>query len=193
MTLQFLDDLTEPLVLRPLRNQHRFQRARIVGKRIRQNSHGKIRSCVAANSERFQHADYCAAIILAASAPVSRALRERAANPALPTTPTAPLPITASLHPARQASGTCRPRAAWRTGTHLCHPSKSADSVCPFRPEHIHGSRERISLHGLAHQCRQALSAFTEVDRLRRHQHPDRTRRANHALTFRREVPPRRS
>ena len=57
MTLQFLDDLTEPLVLRPLRNQHRFQRARIVGKRIRQNSHGKIRSCVAANRERFQHAD----------------------------------------------------------------------------------------------------------------------------------------
>ena len=57
MALQFLDDLTEPLVLYPLRNQHRFQRARIVGKRIRHNGHDGIRSCSAPRRERFPRAD----------------------------------------------------------------------------------------------------------------------------------------
>ena len=57
MALQFFDDLTQPLVLHPLRNQHRLQRAGIVGKRICQNSHGGIRSCVVLRRERFQCAD----------------------------------------------------------------------------------------------------------------------------------------
>ena len=57
MALQFLDDLTQPLVLHPLGNQHRLQRAGIVGKRIRQNGHGGIRSCVTRRSERFSPAD----------------------------------------------------------------------------------------------------------------------------------------
>jgi hypothetical protein len=34
VTLQFLDDLTQPIVLRPLRNQHCLERAEIIGKRI---------------------------------------------------------------------------------------------------------------------------------------------------------------
>ena len=54
MALQFFDDLTQPFVLHPLRNQHRLQRAGIVGKRIRQNRHGGIRPCVALRRERFQ-------------------------------------------------------------------------------------------------------------------------------------------
>ena len=54
MTLQFLDDLTQPLVLHPLGNQHRLERAGIVGKRIRRNGHGGIRPCVALRRERFQ-------------------------------------------------------------------------------------------------------------------------------------------
>ena len=43
MALQFLDDLTQPFVLHPLGNQHRLQRAGIVGKRIRHNGHGRSR------------------------------------------------------------------------------------------------------------------------------------------------------
>ena len=54
MTLQLLDDLTQPIVLRPLRNQHRLQRAGIVGKCIRRDRHGGSRSCVALRRERFQ-------------------------------------------------------------------------------------------------------------------------------------------
>jgi hypothetical protein len=55
MTLQFFDDLTQPIVLRPLRNQHRLERARVVRKCIRR--HGGSRSCVALRHERFQPAD----------------------------------------------------------------------------------------------------------------------------------------
>ena len=40
MALQFLNDLTEPFVLYALGNQHRLQRAGIIGKRIGENSHG---------------------------------------------------------------------------------------------------------------------------------------------------------
>ena len=57
MALQFLDDLTQPIVLHPLRNQHRFERAGIVGKRIRRNGHGAIRSCVALRRDVFPRAD----------------------------------------------------------------------------------------------------------------------------------------
>jgi hypothetical protein len=46
MTLQFLDDLAQPLVMHALRDQHRLQRTGIVGKRIRRNCHDGIRSCV---------------------------------------------------------------------------------------------------------------------------------------------------
>jgi hypothetical protein len=57
MTLQLLDDLTEPIVLRPLRNQHRFERAWVVRKCICGDRHHGSRSCVALRRERFQHAD----------------------------------------------------------------------------------------------------------------------------------------
>ena len=53
MALQFLDDLIEPLGARPLRQQHRLERAGIVGKRIRQDRHGASRSCVADASRAF--------------------------------------------------------------------------------------------------------------------------------------------
>ena len=57
MTLQFLDDLEKPLVADPLGNQHRPERAGIVGKRIRRNGHGGIRPCGAVRRERFQPDD----------------------------------------------------------------------------------------------------------------------------------------
>ena len=57
MALQLLDDLTQPLVLRPLRKQHRFERAGIVGKQIRLNGHDRSRSCVALRRDRFPRAD----------------------------------------------------------------------------------------------------------------------------------------
>ena len=40
VALQFLDDLAQPIVLRPLRDQHRFERVGIVGKCVRRNGHG---------------------------------------------------------------------------------------------------------------------------------------------------------
>ena len=57
MTLQFLDDLTQPLVLHPLCNQHRLECAGIVGKRICHNGHGAIRTCTAPPREHFSQAD----------------------------------------------------------------------------------------------------------------------------------------
>jgi hypothetical protein len=57
MTLQFLDDLTEPIILRPLRNQHRLERASVVGKCIRRDRHGRITACDAVRRERFRRAD----------------------------------------------------------------------------------------------------------------------------------------
>jgi hypothetical protein len=57
MTLQLFDDLAEPIILRPLRNQHRLQRAGIVRERIRRDCHEEIRSCVAAHHELRQRAD----------------------------------------------------------------------------------------------------------------------------------------
>jgi hypothetical protein len=44
MTLQLLDDLAQPLGSGPLRQQHRLQRAGIVGKRVRYDCHGGIQS-----------------------------------------------------------------------------------------------------------------------------------------------------
>ena len=57
MTLQFLDDLEKPLIAHPLCNQHRLQRAGIVGKSIRLNGHGRIRTCTALRREHFYRAD----------------------------------------------------------------------------------------------------------------------------------------
>ena len=54
MTLQFLDDLTQPFVLHPLRNQHCLERAGIVRKRIRARP-WSIRSCTALRREHFGH------------------------------------------------------------------------------------------------------------------------------------------
>ena len=86
-----------------------------------------------------------------------------------------PQPIAASLRPAPSASGTCHPQAAWRTGTASAVPVIQLHPVRPFRPEHIDCTRERVGLHGLAHQRRQTLRSLAEVDGLRRHQHVDRT------------------
>ena len=44
MTLQFLDDLFQPLGTGALGQQHRLQRAGIVGKRVRHDRHDAIRS-----------------------------------------------------------------------------------------------------------------------------------------------------
>jgi len=57
MALQFLDDLAQSLVLHPLGNQHRLQRAGIVGERVRQNRHDGIRSSVAARRELLHRTD----------------------------------------------------------------------------------------------------------------------------------------
>jgi hypothetical protein len=56
MTLQFFDDLAKPLVLCPLGNQHRLQRAGIVGKSVRRDCHGGIRSCTTARRELLKRA-----------------------------------------------------------------------------------------------------------------------------------------
>ena len=44
MALQLLDDLFQPLGSRSLRQQHRLQRAGIVGERVRHHCHGEIES-----------------------------------------------------------------------------------------------------------------------------------------------------
>src|SRR5580692_4431865 len=63
-------------------------------------------------------------------------------------------------------------------------PIDQLHPVSSFRPEHIDRTRERIGLHPFAYQYRQSLGAFAEVDWPRRHQHPNRTRRTNHAPAF---------
>jgi hypothetical protein len=50
---QFLNDLAESIVLYALGNQHRPQRAGIVGKRIGENRHADTRSCVTTRRELF--------------------------------------------------------------------------------------------------------------------------------------------
>ena len=57
MALQFFDDLEKPLVADALCNQHRLQRAGILGKSIRPHGHGRIRTCTAVRRERFWRAD----------------------------------------------------------------------------------------------------------------------------------------
>jgi hypothetical protein len=57
MTLQLFDDLAEPVVLHALGEEHRLQRARIVGKDIRRDCHDGIRSCATMRRERLQRAD----------------------------------------------------------------------------------------------------------------------------------------
>jgi hypothetical protein len=57
MTLQFPNDLFEPLGAGALRQQHRLQRAGIVGERICRNRHDPIRSCVTTPREHLRRAD----------------------------------------------------------------------------------------------------------------------------------------
>jgi hypothetical protein len=57
VALQFLDDLFEPLGAGALRQQHRLQRAGIVGKRICRNRHDAITSCVAPRRELLHRGD----------------------------------------------------------------------------------------------------------------------------------------
>ena len=78
-----------------------------------------------------------AAIIQAAPALVSLALRELASNRVLPAAPTARLAIAASPH--ARPSELCRPRAAWRIDTHPCRPNKSAS----LDPRASPGTRRR--------------------------------------------------
>jgi hypothetical protein len=53
MALQFLDDLFQPSGARPLGEQHRLQRVRIVRKRVRHDGHGAIESQVVMRREDF--------------------------------------------------------------------------------------------------------------------------------------------
>src|SRR6185312_10450815 len=53
-----------------------------------------------------------------------------------------------------------------------------------FRPEHIDDAGEGIDPHRLAHQRRQPLGSLAEVDRLRRHHHPDVAGRSDHELAL---------
>jgi hypothetical protein len=89
MTLHLLDDLCEPLGASALRQQHCLQRRRIIGERIGRLRHARLdhaRQRLASARAGLIHS---AAIIPAASAPVSPALRERVSNPDLPARPRA--------------------------------------------------------------------------------------------------------
>lgn len=84
--------------------------------------------CTASVSRTLIHH---AAVIPAASEPVSPVLRELASNPALPTVPRALPLIISSPCLARSASGTCHPPAAWRTDKRQCRPNRSASHGRP--------------------------------------------------------------
>src|SRR5208283_2515590 len=62
-------------------------------------------------------------------------------------------------------------------------PENQLHSVGPLRTEAEDHARERIGLQLLLHQRRKPVHPFTEVHRLRRHQHPDWAGRDQHAAT----------
>lgn len=110
--------------------------------------------------------------------------REHASNQAPPTAPRTQPPIAASRRPARSASGTCHLRVAWQRAHAGAVPIDQLHPVRTLGSEDIDRTRERIGLHRLAHQRGQTFCSFAEVDRLRCHQHPDRTGRPDHAPPF---------
>jgi len=57
VTLQLLNDLLQPFGARTFRQQHRLERAGVVGKRIRRRHHDASTSCAAAPCEHFDPAD----------------------------------------------------------------------------------------------------------------------------------------
>ena len=61
---------------------------------------------------------------------------------------------------------------------HHLHP------VGAFGAKEVNRAVKRIGLHHVAHQRRQPLRAFAEIDRLRRHHHAHRAGRADHFATF---------
>src|SRR5271170_2325883 len=63
-------------------------------------------------------------------------------------------------------------------------PEDQLYPVSPFRAEHVNHPGERIDAHRLTHQRRQTLGTLAEVDRFRRHHHPDVPGRSDHALAF---------
>src|ERR1700723_1136327 len=123
MSLQFLDDLTQPLVLHPLGEQHGLQGAGIIGKCVAR--HPQIRSYSRAiwddgvGSDSIRHRD---CVSPPASAASSRGPHARAASPVLPAAQTTAPQTIASRHPRSSANGRYRPRAAWRTCIGPCHP-----------------------------------------------------------------------
>ena len=93
-------------------------------------------------------------------------------------------PITSSRRSQSSATGRCRPPAAWRTDKDGAIPEHQLDPVGALRPEHVDRPGKWIRRHRLAHQCRQSLGAFAEVDRFGRHHHADRAGRADHVPSF---------
>ena len=187
MPLQFLDDLTQALVLDPLGDQHRLQRSRIFGQRFNWRAHEAIESHLAWLCESSQRA--FARQNLERSSRLQRRRRLACLMH--------PAPIEA-FHQRRELRRgqpdhsivDLRPaeRAVFQPlgkQTHACAiPVDQLHPIGALRPEHIDGPRERVGPHRLAYQRGQALGAFAEVHRLGRNHHPNRARGADHLTTF---------
>ncbi|MGY3695431.1 hypothetical protein ACVIGA_005511 [Bradyrhizobium sp. USDA 3240] len=185
MSLQFLDDLTQPFALASLGKQNRFQRLGIVRQGV---AHTQFRAYSPPSDDAFDAPDSlrrsAANNIRLALAPASLAPHAQAASRAPPAAPTIAPPTGASRRPRSSASGRSHPRASWRTGTDPFRPEHQLDTIRPLGPKHIDSSRELVCPHALAHQDREPFHPLAEVHRFGRHHHPDRTRRADHRLAF---------
>src|SRR5206468_1079599 len=63
-------------------------------------------------------------------------------------------------------------------------PEQELQSVGALGPENVNGAVERIGLHDLAHQPRQAVHAFAKIDGPGGDHDAQRAARANHLMAF---------
>ena len=186
MPLQFLDDLTQPFALAPLGEQHRFQHLGIVRQGV---VHTQIRTYSPPSGDAFDASD---SLRRSAANKLSGLCWRRRLPCFMHKPPVEPLQQRRQLR-RRQAHHTVlnlRPaedsilEPLGEQAQTRSVPEHQLDPIRPLGPEHIDSSREGIGPHALAHQGRKPFHPLTEVYRFGRHHHPDRTRRADHRLTF---------
>ncbi len=181
MTLQFLDDLHKALGAQTLGDQHRLQRAGIVGRRVGHQVHAGSESLPHAGGNRF--------------APLRSARYHR--HPSIPhRTDAAPVEAFQQCRElrGRQVHGTVlnlwpAELTVLQPLGHQYHagavPEYQLDPIGALGPEDVDRPRERIGAHRLADQVCQPLGTFAEVDGLGRHHHSDGAGRTDHTPTFR--------
>lgn len=185
ITLQLLDDLLQPCSPRRFCQQHRLERAGIVGKRVGRRRYFAITSRMTTSGQRDVPADS----LCRSSTRLYRRRHFSYSPDALPAQSSSSADncaavrrMTPSLHIRPAEDALLQP-----LGEQAQARVVAIDQFNPVRSlslEHVDHALKRISRHGLAHQGSKPFVAVAEVDGPGRHHHADCASRTDYKPFF---------